>query len=69
MKMTVAEFAAEQGVDVGAANGFVNFLVAKGVATKCDEGKKVVGEDGKAKKGRPASVFELPDMVDGLKLR
>ena len=63
MKMTVAEFAKAQGVDHSVANGVVTFLVAKGQATKTDEMRAVVDENGEKKRGHPSAVFEIPETM------
>ena len=63
MKVTIAEFATAQGVSAGVANGFVNFLVEKGEASKTDESRKPVDENGESKRGRPSAVYEIPETV------
>lgn len=63
MNMTIAEFAKSQGVTHHVANGFVTFLVEKGLVTKTDENRAVVDENGKQKRGRPSAVYEFPESV------
>lgn len=63
MKMTIAEFAKAQDVSHHVANGVVTFLVEKGQATKTDENRAAVDENGKKKRGRPSAVYELPETV------
>lgn len=63
MNMTIAEFAKAQGVTHHAANGFVTFLVEKGLVNKTDESRAVVDDDGKRKRGRPSAVYEFPESV------
>jgi len=63
MKMTIAEFAKAQGTTHHVANGVVTFLVEKGLATKTDENRAVVDAEGKAKRGRPSAVYEIPASV------
>jgi predicted ArsR family transcriptional regulator len=52
---TIKELAARIGVDDLAAQGFVKFLVAKGVARLITTRKTATG------KGKPANVYEIPN--------
>lgn len=62
-RMTVVEFAENQGITNATANGVVNFLVEKGHAVKTDEARNALDENGKAKRGRPSVVYEFNDVV------
>ena len=63
MKMTIAEFAVAQGTTSHIANGVVNFLVEKGLATKTDEKRPLMDAEGKPKRGRPSDIYEIPESV------
>jgi hypothetical protein len=57
MQVTVKEFAESQGVDVGMANGVLNFLVRKGLSEVVGHRKSTSG------KGKAASIYEIPENV------
>jgi len=61
MKMTIAKFAESQNVTAHVANGFMAFLVEKGLATKTSD--TALDSDGKGKRGRPSSVYEFSDTI------
>jgi len=63
MKVTVAEFAAAQDVPNSVANGLVNFGVKIGQITRTEENRVRMGEDGKAMRGRPAPIYDIPETL------
>lgn len=61
MEIAVVDFAKKHEVPTYMANGFLNFLVKKGLAEKKQQKKE--NEDGESKRGRPSVVFEIGDEV------
>ena len=58
MKTTINELATKHGTDYVKTSGLVNFLVAKGIATKVGSQPNPTG------KGKGASVYEMPETVE-----
>lgn len=53
-RTSAKEFADKYGVDYPTAQGFIKYLVKRGVARQL-EARKVVGQ-----KGKPTNIYELP---------
>lgn len=56
MRVTIKEFAAKIGVDYAVASSLLRFMVQKGQAT--------VVEKISAGKGKPTSVYEVPNKME-----
>lgn len=56
VKTSVKEFAEKHKVDYATARGFIEFLVASGIAEQLDS-RKIPG-----KKGKPTNIYELPTL-------
>jgi response regulator of citrate/malate metabolism len=57
IKTSAKEFAEKHGVDYPTAQGFIKFLMSKGIAKQLAS-RKVEGQ-----KGKPTNIYELPASV------